>query len=419
MEITKQQVNNLIELRIKGRLDGYWADHLTRELADTIREGNQQMRLNMAEVTYLSSAGIRVLLRTHKQLKSINGSLIVSSPSEQVRKVLELTGLGNLLLSEPAESYIEPAKGPSDVHQFERENITYEVLDFVPEASLNCRVAGHSELLIGCRFSEEDSCTITFPDSAFGLGVGALGNNFEDCRARFGEFLSVAGATAYLPTDGANVPDYMLARGGFTPDVRVLYGVSCEGPFTWVIHFEKQKDSSAATLTQIVNACLEHSGANIVGIVMIAESAGLVGAALRRSPASQSSSSAPFGYPEIREWLTFTPERMYAQSLCLIVGIAARTEHPTLAPMVRPLGKKRLPLGHFHATVFPYLPLKRNDIDLKANVATLFEAETIQGLLHLLSDDREIVGIGQSEFIRGTCWVGTISEITVGRDGLE
>jgi anti-anti-sigma factor len=418
MEITKQQIGNFIELRIKGRLDGYWADHLTKELADTIREGSHQMRLNMAEVTYLSSAGIRVLLRTHKQLKSVNGSLIVSSPSEPVRKVIELTGLGNLLLSEPAESFIEPAKELSDVRQFEYENITYEVLDFFPDASLNCLVIGHSELLIGCRFSEEDSCTITFPDSVFGLGVGALGNNFEDCRARFGEFLSVAGATAYLPTDGANVPDYMLARGGFTPDVRILYGVSCEGPFNWVIHFEKKEDSSAATLTQIVNACLEHSGADIVGIVMVAESAGLVGAALRRSPAIQSSPTAPFGHPEIRDWLTFTPERTYAQSLCLIVGLAALTHHPTLAPMLRPLGKEDLPLGHFHATVFPYLPLRRNDIDLKATVATLFEAETIQGLLHLLSDDRDIVGIGQSEFIRGTCWVGTISEISVTRDGL-
>lgn len=418
MEITKQQIGNFMELRINGRLDGYWADHLTKELADTIRVGSQQIRLNMAEVTYLSSAGIRVLLKTYKQLKSVNGSLIVSSPSEPVRKVIELTGLGNLLLSEAAESYIEPAKELSDVRQFEHENIAYEVLDFVPEASLNCRVIGHSELLIGCRFSEEDSYTVTFSDSAFGLGVGALGNNFEDCRARFGEFLSVAGATAYLPTDGANVPDYMLARGKFTPDVRILYGVSCEGPFTWVIHFAKKKDSSAATLTQIVNACLEHSGANIIGIVMIAESAGLVGAALRRSPAIQTSSTAPFGHPEIREWLTFTPERTYAQSLCLSVGIAARTEHPTLAPMVRPLGREHLPLGHFHATMFPYLPLRRNDIDLKATVATLFEAETIQGLLHLLSDDREIVGIGQSEFIRGTCWVGTISEITERRNGL-
>jgi hypothetical protein len=257
---------------------------------------------------------------------------------------------------------------------------------------------------------------MTFPDSAFAVGVGALGNNFEDCRDRFGEFLSVAGATAYLPTDGASIPDYMLSTGNFIPEVKILYAVSCEGLFTWVIHFEKKKDFSTATLTQIVNACLEYSGANIIGIVMIAESAGLVGAALRRSPAVQTSSTAPFSHPEIREWLSFTPERVYAQSLCLIVGIAARAEHPTLAPVVRPLGKEHLPLGHFHVTVFPYRPLKRNDIDLKTTVATLFEAETMQDLLHLLSDDREIVGIGQSEFIRGTCWVGTISEISVERN---
>ncbi|HEX3037308.1 MAG TPA: STAS domain-containing protein [Thermodesulfobacteriota bacterium] len=417
MEITKRQTDNFLELKIKGRLDGYWADHLTSELANVIREGTRQIRLNMAEVTYLSSAGIRVLLQTYKQLKGIQGYFTVSNPSEPVKTVLDLAGFGDLLISEPMTPDIESAK-PSEVRQFEKEGIVYEILDFEPGASLNCQAIGNPELLIGCRFHEEDSYTMTFSDSAFALGVGALGSNFEDCRNRFGEFLSVAGAVAYLPTDGTNVPDYMLSTGGYIPEVNILYGAACEGKFTWVIHFEREKDSGAATLTKIVNACLEHSGSNIIGIAMIAESAGIVGAALRRSPTIQTSSTAPFSHPEIREWLSFTPERVYTQSLCLIVGIAARTEHPILAPMVRPLGKEPSPLGHFHATVFPYRPLKRNDIDLKTIVATLFETENVQDLLHLLSDDREIIGIGQSEFIRGTCWVGTISETSVKRNRL-
>ena len=65
--------------------------------------------------------------------------------------------------------------------------------------------------------------------------------------------------------------------------------------------------------------------------------------------------------------------------------------------------------GHFHAATFSYGPLKRGRIDLNETVATLFETESLVGVLHLLHDTREVVGIGQSEFTRGACWAGPAS----------
>ena len=37
-----------------------------------------------------------------------------------------------------------------------------------------------------------------------------------------------------------------------------------------------------------------------------------------------------------------------------------------------------------------------------------FEHQTLQGVLHLLYDDRGISGAGESEFVRGACWVGPL-----------
>jgi hypothetical protein len=34
----------------------------------------------------------------------------------------------------------------------------------------------------------------------------------------------------------------------------------------------------------------------------------------------------------------------------------------------------------------------------------------LQGILHLLNDDREILGVGQSELTRGVCWLGRIGD---------
>jgi hypothetical protein len=146
-------------------------------------------------------------------------------------------------------------------------------------------------------------------------------------------------------------------------------------------------------------------------MVMVAESAGLVGAALRRSPAKAAITNASaFQYPEIRTWLSFSTERLYSRSLALISGLAASSASEPLAPMLRRMGSEASPVGHFHAAAFSYRPLKKGDIDLKTTVSTLFETETLQGVLHLLTDDREAAGAQQSEFVRGACWIGAVTE---------
>ena len=82
--------------------------------------------------------------------------------------------------------------------------------------------------------------------------------------------------------------------------------------------------------------------------------------------------------------------------------------------MVRPLGGESGLSGHFHAAVFTYGPLQRGRIELRAVVRKLFETERLQTVLHLFNDDRKIVGVGQSEFTRGACWIGPLSSAAAG-----
>jgi anti-anti-sigma factor len=412
MEITKQPTSRGLELLVKGRLDAYWSDHLTKSLAEVIREGTDHVTLNLSEVVYLSSAGIRVLIQTHKQLKGLQGMLVVSNPSEHVTTVLKMAGLDTLLLV--SSSPTEKASEVPVSRQLNRGHVNLEVFGVTPQASLSCRIVGNPEQLVDCRFNEADSQTQSFPDSTFAIGLGAIGEHFEECRGRFGEFLATAGAAAYLPTDGTNVPDYSVARGTLIPTLQVLYGLICSGEFAHLIRFEPAKEHHPVTLTELVNHCLEIEEAQTIGIVMVAESAGLLGAALKRSPAQGGEARDPFRHPEIREWLTFTPERTHTRGMTVIVGIATRTADGRLASILRPLGAGSSPLGHFHAATFSYHPLKRGTIDLHRTVRTLFDAERLQSILHLLNDHREINGTGESEFFRGACWVSPVTEIVKG-----
>ena len=414
MEIQKLQHADCVELVAAGRLDEYWASHLDNALDESIRGGAHHIRLNLAAVTYLSSAGIRILLGHYKQLNEIQGSFKVTEPSPFVRKILDMTRLSPLLISDKpaARATRIPVASPA-ARRIERESGVFDVLEYAPGASLKCRVIGDPALMEQRGYREEHARKVTFPETTLGIGLGAFGSDFHDCRNRFGEFLAVAGAAAYLPTDGSNVSDYMVSEGSFVPEVNVLYGLACDGQFASLARFEAAKDVRGITLSGAVETCLAVAGADVAAVVMVAEAAGLVGAALRRSPAREQAmaAAAPFAHPEIRNWISFTADPAYAGSVCLVAGIAARVPHPQLDPMLRALGKAAQPAGHFHAAAFQYRPIQKGDIDLRTTVKTLFDTRNLLGILHLLADRREAAGAGETELIRGACWISPVTEI--------
>ncbi len=410
MEIVTRQLGDALEVKVRGRLDSYWTDHLETNLEEVIRAGAHGMRLNLSEVSYISSAGVGLLMRFHQQLKSIGGFLVVTSPSHRVKQVLDLCQLSPVLLADP--SVTAPPVLKIEVRRFSSAAASFEVLESVTEKPLRLERIGDPKLLQGCQFGSQDCRTVTFPPATFGLGLGAFGSDFEDAQSRFGEFLAVGGSAAYLPTDGTNVPDFMIASGELVPEINVLYGLRGEGEFSHLMRFEAANPDTSISLIELVRTALDISGAPVIGMVMVVESAGLVGAALRRSPAtSPGVNHAPFQYPEVRSWLSFSTERLYPRSLALISGVAAASACAPLAPMLRRLATEPLPLGHFHAAAFSYRPLKKGSLDLRTTVTTLFQAETLQGVLHLLTDTREAAGPQQSEFVRGACWISAAAEI--------
>ena len=241
------------------------------------------------------------------------------------KQVLDLCGLSPILLSGRSPA-VRPAP-KQEVRRFSSSSASFEVMESAAEKALSLQRIGDPGLLKGCRFSANDCRTVAFPPATFGFGLGAFGDGFEDSQTRFGEFLAVDGSAAYLPTDGTNVPDFMVSSGELVPEINVLYGLQCEGGFTHLARFESTSADSPITLAELVRSALEISGAPAIGMVMVAESAGLVGAALRRSPAAaRGVNDAPFKYPEVRSWLSFSTERLYSRSLALISGVAAGSE---------------------------------------------------------------------------------------------
>lgn len=407
MEIVRIEREGCPELVISGRLDSYWARHVTDAVDELMREGSHHARLNLAKTSYISSAGVRVLVQAFQQFTTVGGTLAVVEPSPAVRQILELAGLSTMLFARTAE---EPVSREPAIVTREEAGCTFQIHPYAPGERLNCKLAGHPERLLSDGFGEADCAMIPIPRDWISLGLGAFGDTYEDCRERFGEFVAVSGCAAYQPTDETGCADYMLSSGALMPRLAALYSLSCKGRFERFLRFDSHAQSGPVGLTSLVEACMEIAQVPLAGMVILAESSGVMGASLKRSPAAGHNSL--FHHPEVRQWLSFSPVRSYTRSVLLVAGVAVQEPCPQpLAPLLRSMKRNSKVQAHFHAAVFGYRPLPKGYIELEPAVERLFDGGGLECVLHLLADDRVGSGAGETEFTRGACWIGPVSRI--------
>jgi anti-anti-sigma factor len=410
MEISSHNRDGRVELQLKGRLDANWADHLGDSIESAVRAGQHQIWLDFAEVNYVSSAGIRVLLKFFKQLKAANGVLRVVRPSESILSILQLSGIASLLVGEPQTA--SPAKALPENQQFKRNGVTFELHDRGDVSPLDGQLHGCPEHFASGRLTVAECRRIRFDSERIGLGVGAFGKDPADCSARFGEFLAVAGAAVAQPTDGSSMPDFQVTEGQLIPEVTVLHGITAGCNFRRLIRFEAgSSERGVIALAELVESALEGLGASAATFIILAESANLVGATLRQSP-TLANGQSPLAFPEIRNWLSFTTERNDERSLALIVGFVEREPSNVSSPFLRHIGPGTKASGHFHAAVFPYRPLPKGNIDMRQTINSLLATESARTVMHLLADEREFEGVGQTDLMRGACWINPLRSLS-------
>jgi anti-anti-sigma factor len=97
MEIEKHITGESWELLMTGRVDGPAANQLEVEILAAGRQGAKSIYVNLANATFLCSAGIRVLLQYYRQMKGKGLTFLVSRPSADVAATLEMTGFPELV----------------------------------------------------------------------------------------------------------------------------------------------------------------------------------------------------------------------------------------------------------------------------------------------------------------------------------
>ena len=86
-------------LTLSGRLDTASAPQLERKIKQW-GEDIADLVLDFADLTYISSMGLRVLLQAKKTLRAEGRKLIIKNMNDSVREVFEMTGFLNLMVQE-------------------------------------------------------------------------------------------------------------------------------------------------------------------------------------------------------------------------------------------------------------------------------------------------------------------------------
>ncbi|MDY6970852.1 MAG: STAS domain-containing protein [Thermodesulfobacteriota bacterium] len=97
MEINIQKEEKALIVSVSGRMDAVTAPEFERELVDCMNEGEANFIIDLGQLDYISSAGLRSMLITAKRLKAMDGQILLSSLRDTVKEIFEISGFSSII----------------------------------------------------------------------------------------------------------------------------------------------------------------------------------------------------------------------------------------------------------------------------------------------------------------------------------
>lgn len=95
MQVQKTTENSVTTIALTGRLDTMTAPLLESEVQGKL-DGVAELVFDFAELSYISSAGLRVLLSAQKVMNK-QGKMVIKNVCDEIKEVFEVTGFSDIL----------------------------------------------------------------------------------------------------------------------------------------------------------------------------------------------------------------------------------------------------------------------------------------------------------------------------------
>jgi len=97
MEIIIKRENEILILRLKGRLDTNASTYFEQQIEESINSSTRNMIIDFSDLEYICSRGLGLVIYAAKILKSHQGELVLCSLEDYIQEVFEISGFDKFL----------------------------------------------------------------------------------------------------------------------------------------------------------------------------------------------------------------------------------------------------------------------------------------------------------------------------------
>jgi len=255
------------------------------------------------------------------------------------------------------------------------------------------------------------------------LGLGAIGRDMRECSGKLGEMVSLGGRFFALTSGGGELQVLSATEdGGNVPGAGKMYSgfnAAFRGPFGISVIFSSA-DQDGATMQElyrdlfIVASKMNPRFKGVLCVAMIAESSGLLGSALLKSPISPNrpTNGRSIIHPvNFIDWFSADTRPRYRDVIFLSFGIGIGMEYDLsifgkdtfqkilyIHPSNKPGLSRNLGI-HNHCVVLKPMPLPDSPADIAIEMKTLLDQGNILDVVHILDGTKVTSAVLEAGFI--------------------
>ncbi|HBA84818.1 MAG TPA: anti-sigma factor antagonist [Verrucomicrobia bacterium] len=413
MNIAVQVKSRFIVLLLKDRLDAFGSNALQKALDEHLTDQVLCCILDLTDVSYISSAGIRVLLATGKKLGARKGALSLVGLQPYCRDVIEMTGFADafpIFADLPqAEAYCEnrirtggatEGLDPTETLQLDHGSALIAPGAEKPGAA---EVLGDIKDVLYARVSQESLFSKRFFETEYSIGLGGLGNRLEDFFTLMGEMITIGGTMVWLPTDGHDTPDFLIPKteAGHVM-IRTGYNVALSGGFNEYVLYKSARPEGT-TISELYRDLFGMARKRrpdfkgVLGLAIRAQMATVLGSGITKSPVTRlapANGETITHADNIKEWFDCDTQPRHRNVTALICGIGADLGGDLSGFDQAELNKvfylhpanvgNKTELLHNHAVVFDPLPAPDRPVDFDGEIRRVVTDGNYVDMRHLL-----------------------------------
>jgi anti-anti-sigma factor len=244
---------------LAGRFDGLGAREF--DAIFSTASSHRYSLLDFQQVHYLSSAGIRSLLKAEKQLRKAGGKLLLIALSDDLKQVLSLTGLLNqfsiFTTLEQAEQWLQErdGEGQTSSGMFSVADRHYHCVEYSQATSVIDLWGADvlQELTPGAAIATDSH------ELEFAFGIGGMGTTAEQAAEATGELVAMHSVVGVVPADCHCESDFMQAADARPVSVYVQQALGLSGTPQWRVTFDVKAPITLQNLLEDVQTLTEQS----------------------------------------------------------------------------------------------------------------------------------------------------------------